>query len=151
MIKKLLSLLLSLLRNKSARIFFKIYEPFVYSFCLSIVSCTFMIDYFSDGNFISQEDYDKRVFIMSLIGGCSLPTIIRIISYSSGLCRWYMANIVCLLLNNLSGFAFYFGMIGYIPYVFIATGLSSLGIICFLVFRIFYRITDEVCLRRTGL
>lgn len=68
MIKKLVSLL----RNKSARIFFKIYEPFVYSLCLSIVSCTFMIDYFSDGTFISQEDYDKRVFLMSLVGGCSI-------------------------------------------------------------------------------
>lgn len=107
MIKKLISLL----RNKSARIFFKIYEPFVYSLCLSIVSCTFMIDYFSDGTFISQEDYDKRVFLMSLIGGCSIPTIIRIISYSSGLCKWYMANITCLLINNMSGFAYYFGWI----------------------------------------
>lgn len=147
MIKKLVSLL----RNKSARIFFKIYEPFVYSLCLSIVSCTFMIDYFSDGTFISQEDYDKRVFLMSLIGGRSIPTIIRIISYSSGLCKWYMANIACLLINNMSGFAYYFGWIGYIPYVFMATGLSCAGVMSFLVFRIFYRITDEVCLRRTDL
>lgn len=147
MIKKLLSLL----RSKPARIFFKIYEPFVYSLCLSIVSCTFMIDYFSDGTFISQEDYDKRVFLMSLIGGCSIPTIIRVISYSSGLCKWYMANITCLLINNISGFAYYFGLIGYIPYVFMATGLSCTGVICFLTFRIFYRVTDEVCFRRTDL
>ena len=147
MIKKMVSLL----RNKSARIFFKIYEPFVYSLCLSIVSCTFMIDYFFDGTFISQEDYDKRVFLMSLIGGCSIPTIIRVISYSSGLCKWYMANITCLLINNVSGFAYYFGLIGYIPYVFMATGLSCTGVICFLTFRIFYRVTDEVCFRRTDL
>ena len=102
--------------------------------------------------FLTVISYHRK----TMINGCFLchwliPTIIRIISYSSGLCRWYMANVVCLLLNNLSGFSFYFGIIGYIPYVFIATGLSCLGIICFLVFRIFYRITDEVCLRRTGL
>lgn len=147
----IISKIASLLRRKKARIFFKVYEPFVYSFCLCVLSITFTIDYFSPDEFISQADFENRAFILSLLGGCSIITIIRVISYSAGMCKWYMANIVCLLLNNLSGFARYLGLIDSISYMFIATGLSSLGIICFLVFRIFYRITDEVCLRRTGL
>ena len=60
-----------------------------------------------------------------------------------------IANIACLLLNNLSGFAKFLNIIDSISYMFIATGLSCAGIICFLVFRIFYRITDEVCLHHT--
>lgn len=137
--------IVSLLRNKAARIFFKLYEPFVYSLCLSIVSCTFMIDYFSEEPFITQGNYERRVFLMSLIGGCSLPTVLRLISYSSGLCKWYIANITCLLINNLNGFAYYFKLVDYVPYTFMATGLSCLGVICFLVFRICYRVKDEVC------
>lgn len=140
---------ISLLRNKRARIFLKLYDPFVYSLCLCILSITYACDYFSEEPIITQEEYDRRAFILSLIGGCSLFTIARIISYSSGLCKWYMANIACLLLNNLSGFAKYLNIIDSISYMFIATGLSCAGIICFLVFRIFYRITDEVCLHHT--
>lgn len=135
---------ISLLRTKQARIFFKLYEPFIYSLCLSIVSLTFSIDYFHEGELITQQDYEKRVLLMSLIGGCSLPTVIRIISYSSGLCFWYMTNVFCLLLNNVAGFMFYFDMFGYVVYMFMATGLSCIGVISFLVFKIFYRISNEV-------
>ena len=112
---------ISLLRNKRARIFLKLYEPFVYSLCLCILSITYTCDYFSEEPIITQEEYDRRAFILSLIGGCSLFTIARIISYSSGLCKWYMANIACLLLNNLSGFAKYLNIIDSISYMFIGT------------------------------
>lgn len=135
---------ISMLRTKEARIFLKLYEPFIYSLCLSIVSLTFSIDYFHEGEFITQQDYEKRVLLMSLIGGCSLPTVIRIISYSSGLCFWYMTNVFCLLLNNVAGFMFYFDMFGYVVYMFMATGLSCIGVISFLIFKIFYRISSEV-------
>lgn len=142
---------ISLLRSKNVRILLKLYEPFIYSLCLSIVTITFSLDYFMDEGFISQEKYEKRVFLMSLLGGCSLPTIIRVISYSSGLCKWYMANVFCLLLNNIMGFLFFFNLVDYIIYMFSATGLSCIGIISFLVFRIFYRVTDEVCCHRRQL
>lgn len=140
--------IVSLLRSKRARIFFKLYEPFVYSLCLSILSITFSLDYISKEPIISQAEFEQRAFILSLIGGCSLITIVRIISYSSGLCKWYMANIGCLLINNIAGFAKYLNFIDSVSYMFMATGLSCLGVICFLVFRICYRIKDEVCYRR---
>lgn len=137
--------ILSSLRSKGVRILFKLHEPFIYSICTSIVALTFAIDYFSDEPFITQEDYIERIFLMSLLGGCSLPTIIRIISYSSGLCKWYMINIFTLLLNNINGFIYFFGWIDYIPYTFIACGLSCLGVTSFLIMKLFYRITEEGC------
>ncbi len=137
---------ISLLRNKNVRIFLKIYEPFIYSLCLAIISLTYTIDYIQDGNFITQEDYQRRMFILSLIGGCSLPTILRIISYSGGLCFWYMFNVACLLLNNLNGLLYFLNVIDSCYYLFIGTGLGCAGVISFLIFKIFYRITDEVFL-----
>lgn len=82
--KMIIGRVISLLRNKRARIFLKLYEPFVYSLCLCILSITYTCDYFSEEPIITQEEYDRRAFILSLIGGCSLFTIARIISYSSG-------------------------------------------------------------------
>lgn len=135
---------MSVLRSKQARILLKLYEPFVCSLCLSILSITFSIDYFQNGAFISQEDYDKRAMLLSLIGGYSLIGILRMLSCSSGLCFWYMTNLVCLLINNIAGFLFYFGVFSSVVYMFMATGLSCIGVISFLIFKIFYRISSEV-------
>lgn len=135
---------MSLLQSKSARIFFKLYEPFIYSFCLSITSTICVIDYYMDGMFITEEDMTSRMFLMALLGGYSLPTLARVFAYSSGLCMWYKANMLCLLLNLAFGLLYYFKLVEYLHYMIAASAFGIIGVISSLIFKIFYRISSEV-------
>lgn len=110
--------------------FLRIYTPFI---------CTLMA--LLDGvYFMSGAPMDNFAFIISALTGNSILLDIYMLVVSLRMCIWYKLNLLCLLLTQICGVLYNYYDIDASLYLWTVVLLSACGIICFLVFRIFYRV-----------
>ena len=128
-------------KGKLFRTFIKNYEPFIYSFCVFLWALFYFIDMRHEWNYFTQEEYTRFSNVLSILGGYSVPTLVRILAHSSGMCVWYKATIAALALNLLDGLLNMFGILSAEVYGYFSIALGCIAIICFLIFKIFYRVT----------
>lgn len=118
--------------------FVRIYTPFI---CTLVALVSGML-------FIREDISEEFIYLSSVATGNSLLIIAYLFATSLRMCIWYKLNLLCLMLVQLCGLAYYFTDMDFTLYVYVITLLSAMGIIFFLIFRIFYRVTSTVCSRR---
>lgn len=109
----------------------KVYTPLILSFLSLINSIVLSIEglnyYFND-----------YITINLMLGYIFLD--LYILSVSRKLCFWYKLNIIFLFLAHISGFiCSIICNVNIFRYSYVIMTLSSLSIICFLVFKVFYK------------
>ena len=117
----------------------RIYTPFI---------CTLMA-LLNGVYFIIGDEGGVFTYVSAALTGNSVGVIAYMFCTSLRMCIWYKANLLCLLLVQILGLTYdYFG-IDFSLYLWIVVLLSALGIICFLIFRVFYNVTTAFgCNRR---
>jgi hypothetical protein len=109
--------------------FIRVYTPLI----LSILALLNAFMYMSE-----EGDY-TLVYLIANMASSSLLIDFYILSVSSRMCIWYKLNILCLILIHISGLLYNVAWIDESIYLYIIAVLSTIGIIFFLVFHIFYR------------
>lgn len=118
--------------------FLRIYTPFI---CTVMVLINGVL--FSRGSI--PEDF---TFLGSAISGNSILVVAYFFVTSMRMCIWFKLNLLCMLLVQLCGIAYNYLDIDFAIYLNAIILLSALGIIFFLIFRIFYKVTGVICNRR---
>lgn len=106
--------------------FVRIYTPFI---------CT-LVALVSGVLFIREDISEEFIYLSSVATGNSLLIIAYLFATSLRMCIWYKLNLLCLMLVQLCGLAYYFTDMDFTLYVYVITLLSAMGIIFFLIFRI---------------
>ena len=109
--------------------FIRVYTPLILSI-LALVNAVL---------FISEEENCDTVYFIANTASSSLLIDFYIFSVSLRMCIWYKLNILCLILIHISGLLYNGAWIDESIYPYIIAVLSAIGIIFFLIFRIFYR------------
>lgn len=110
----------------------RIYTPFI---------CTLMA-LVNGVKLLSDTAIDDFLYMSSATTGFSIIVVTYFFAVSERMCIWYKLNLLCLLGVQLCGIAYnYFG-IEVSLYANSIILLSALGVIVFLVFRVFYRVTS---------
>lgn len=117
----------------------RIYTPFICTLMVLLNGVLFM--------------YEKQtLFFMNLLSsttGYSIAVVLYMFATSMRMCIWYKLNLLCLLLVQICGLMYNCYEMDYSLYLWIVVLLSALGIMFFLIFRIFYNVTRLFgCTRR---
>lgn len=110
----------------------RIYTPFI---------CTLMT-LLNGVYFIMGGTENRLIYITSALTGNSMLVILYMLFTSMRMCIWYKMNLICLLLVQAIGILYDFTGMEFSTYLLSVVLLSVLGVICFLIFRIFYRVTS---------
>lgn len=110
--------------------FLRIYTPFICTLVALLNGVLFMM-----GD--AQGDF---IYFSSALTGNSVAVVIYMFCASLKMCVWYKMNLLCLLFIQIIGITYNYFNIEFSIYLLIVVLLASMGIISFLVFRIFYRI-----------
>lgn len=109
----------------------RIYTPFICTLMVLLNGVLFM--------------YEKQtLFFMNLLSsttGYSIAVVLYMFATSMRMCIWYKLNLLCLLLVQICGLMYNCYEMDYSLYLWIVVLLSALGIMFFLIFRIFYNVT----------
>lgn len=90
--------------------------------------------------FISEREYNYQfAYITANLTGSSLLLDYYILSVSKRMCIWYKLNILCLILSHINGLVYNVIQVYEFLYPYIIITLSSIGIVFFMIFRIFYK------------
>lgn len=89
--------------------------------------------------FMSEEENCDAVYLIANMASSSLLIDFYILSVSRRMCIWYKLNILCLILTHISGLLYNGAWIDESIYPYIIAVLSAIGIIFFLIFRIWYK------------
>lgn len=116
----------------------RIYTPFICSLFALINGALFMNKYTDENLF----------YLFSTTTGNSIVINIYMLCTSLRMCVWYKLNILCLCLIHITSILYNYLNISDSVYLAAVTLLSSLGIICFLVFKALYKVTEFGCSRR---
>lgn len=108
----------------------KVYTPLILSFLSLINSIVLSIEGLN-------YYFDDYITINLMLGYIFLD--LYILSVSRRLCFWYKLNIIFLFLAHISGFICSICNVNIFRYSYVIMTLSSLSIICFLVFKVFYK------------
>lgn len=109
----------------------RIYTPFI---------CTVMA-FLNGVLFIKGVTELPAIYLMATLTGNSVLVDLYIFTTSMRMCIWYKLNLLCLVLIQISGLLYNYFDIDTSLYLWIVVLLSAMGIIFFLVFRIFYQVT----------
>lgn len=120
-------------------------EPFVYSVCSLIHSLKLIC---LNAGKCSVEEYEKTIFLLSVIGGYSLMTLVRMYVSSYGRCRWYMLSLSFLSVVMLDGILYWLGFITNNGYPYVALFCSFVAMIFAIMFISTRNIISE--LKRIG-
>lgn len=92
--------------------------------------------------FIQGPTELPAIYMLSALTGNSILIDLYILINSKRMCIWYKLTVVCLLLIQVFGFTYDCLGIGYSLYTLFMVLISALGIMFFLIFKIFYRVTN---------
>lgn len=109
--------------------FIRIYTPLI----LSILA---LLNAFM---FLNEEENYTLVYLIANTASSSLLIDLYILSASRKMCIWYKLNILCLILIHISGLLYNVAYIDESIYPYLIAVFSAIGIIFFLIFRIFYK------------
>lgn len=109
--------------------FIRVYTPLILSVLALLNAVLFM----------SEEENCETVYLIANMASSSLLIDIYIFSVSRRMCIWYKLNIICLILIHISGLIYNGAWIDESIYPYIIAVFSAIGIIFFLIFRIFYK------------
>lgn len=112
----------------------RIYTPFI---------CTLMA--LVNGVLFKMGLYTlPEVYLLATLTGNSILVDLFMFAASLKMCIWYKLNLFFLLLIQICGLLYTYLDIDRVLYIWVTILLASLGVICFLIFKIFYRVAS-VC------
>ena len=119
--------------------FFRIYTPFVCNL-FTLLNGVFFLFGNAEGEFTR---------VTSALSGSSILVVLFMLSASTKMCIWYKTNLFCLMLTQILGLVYDNSDMEFAVYLWLVVLFCSLGLICFLVFRLLYVVTDSLgCNRR---
>lgn len=122
--------------------FIRVYTPFI---------CTLMA-LINGVLFYSPIEYKVFKYLGSATCGYSVIVTLYFFATSRRMCIWYKLNLTCLLLIQILGIVYYFTRMEFNTYIYSTVLLSAFGIMCFLIFRLFYVVTDSLlCIDRRSI
>ena len=87
--------------------------------------------------------------LLATVSGNSIIVVLYMFVTSMRMCIWYKLNLFCLLLTQICGLMYNYYDIDTSLYLWVVVLLSAIGVMFFLIFRIFYNVTRLfVCNRR---
>lgn len=110
--------------------FIRIYTPFIITLFTLVNSVLFLIN----------DDTIQFAYLLGIISGNSILLTAYMYCVSLRMCIWYKLNLLCLLLTQLSSLLYNYLEIDNVIYLWMIILLSSLGLICFLVFKHCYKV-----------
>lgn len=111
--------------------FIRIYTPFI---------CT-VIALLNGVLFMKGVTELPAIYLMATLTGNSVLVDLYMFVTSMRMCIWYKLNLLCLLLIQLCGLTYNYYDIDTSLYLWVVILLSAMGILFFLIFRIFYNVT----------
>lgn len=81
------------------------------------------------------------IYLMATLTGNSVLVDLYMFATSMRMCVWYKLNLLCLLLIQISGLLYNYYDIDTSLYLWIVVLSAAMGIVFFLIFRIFYNVT----------
>lgn len=81
------------------------------------------------------------IYLMATLTGNSVLVVLYMMATSMRMCVWYRLNLFCLLLIQICGLLYNYYDIDTSLYLWTVVLLAALGIVFFLIFRIFYNVT----------
>lgn len=111
--------------------FIRIYTPFI---------CTVMA-LLNGVLFMGGATELPAINLMATITGNSVLVDLYMFTTSMRMCVWYKLNLLCLLLIQISGLLYNNYDIDISLYLWIVVLFAAMGIVFFLIFRIFYNVT----------
>lgn len=111
--------------------FIRIYTPFI---------CTVMA-LLNGVLFMGGATELPAINLMATITGNSVLVDLYMFTTSMRMCVWYKLNLLCLLLIQISGLLYNNYDIDTSLYLWIVVLSAAMGIVFFLIFRIFYNVT----------
>lgn len=107
----------------------RIYTPFICSLFVLLNGVCFILE-------LDNLDF---VYALASISGSSILLVIYMYSVSRRMCIWYKLNLLTLLLTQVIGLMYDIMSIDVAIYLYSVTCLSILGIIFFLIYKVFYK------------
>lgn len=99
--------------------------------------------------FIRGVEAIPLIDLLSTVAGGSILVIIYMVATSLKMCIWYKLNLLCLLIIQISGLLYTYFTIDDSLYMWVVTLLAAMGVMFFLVFRLFYTVTRSFgCTRK---
>lgn len=119
--------------------FVRVYTPFI---CTSMALVNGVL-------FIRGVESIPLIYLLSTIAGNSILVTLYMMATSLRMCIWYKLNLLCLLIIQISGLLYTYFTIDDSLYMWVVTLLSAMGVLCFLIFRLFYTVTRSFgCTRK---
>ena len=111
--------------------FIRIYTPFI---------CTVMA-LLNGVLFMGGITELPAIYLMATLMGNSVLVDLYMFATSMGMCIWYKLNLLCLLLIQICGLMYNYYDIDTSLYLWVVVLLSAMGVMFFLIFKIFYNVT----------
>lgn len=111
--------------------FIRIYTPFI---------CTVMA-LLNGVLFMGGITELPAIYLIATLTGNSVLVDLYMFATSMGMCIWYKLNLLCLLLIQICGLMYNYYDIDTSLYLWVVVLLSAMGVMFFLIFRIFYNVT----------
>lgn len=108
-----------------------IYTPFI---------CTVM-SLLNGVLFIRGETELPSICLMATLTGNSVLVDLYMFAASMRMCIWYKLNLLCLLLIQICSLLYNYCDIDTSLYLWVVVLLSAMGVMFFLIFRVFYNVT----------
>lgn len=81
------------------------------------------------------------IYLMATLTGNSVLVDLYMFATSMRMCIWYKLNLLCLLLIQISGLMYNYYNLDTSLYLWVTVLFAAIGIVFFLIFRIFYNVT----------
>ena len=81
------------------------------------------------------------IYLMATLTGKSVLVDLYMFATSMRMCIWYKLNLLCLLLIQISGLMYNYYNLDTSLYLWVTVLFAAIGIVFFLIFRIFYNVT----------
>ena len=111
--------------------FIRIYTPFI---------CTVMA-LLNGVLFMKGATGIPLIDLLATVSGNSIIVVLYMFVTSMRMCIWYKLNLLCLLLTQICGLMYNYYDIDTSLYLWVVVLLSTMGVMFFLIFRIFYNVT----------
>lgn len=111
--------------------FIRIYTPFI---------CTVMA-LLNGVLFMRGITELPAIYLMATLTGNSVLVDLYMFATSMRMCIWYKLNLLCLLLIQICGLMYNYYDIDTSLYLWVVVLLSAMGVMFFMIFRIFYNVT----------
>lgn len=113
--------------------FIRVYTPFVCTLA-TLLECK-LFEY--------GEDSLTNIYLLSGMSGASLLLVVYMWIVSLKMCIWYRINLMCLFLIQICGILYNCFDMEFSLYLWRVTLLSEVGMLSFLIFMVYYKITGS--------